>query len=40
MEVEGIAVEAVADNIQVVEEDNNLEDTGLEVHYSFDLMLP
>ena len=40
MELEGTALEAVADNIQVVEEDNNLEDTGLEVHYSFDLVLP
>ena len=40
MEVEGTALEAVADNIQVVEEDNNLEDTGLAVHYSFDLVLP
>ena len=39
MELEGTALEAVADNIPV-EEDNNLEDTALEVHYSFDLVLP
>ena len=40
MELEGTALEVVADNIQAVGEDNNLEDIDLEEHYSLDLVLP